>query len=82
MQLEEFYVDMIRGSEIGSDLRKRYAASIIRTITRNRFYYPLAGESPHLDKIYSQLVNFEVKTDRAKNASQLLTVIKEISKYG
>ncbi len=82
MQLEEFYADMIRGSEVGSDLRKVHAANIIRTITRNRWYYPMIGESPHLDKIFSQLIQFEVKTDRAKNLSQLLTIINEIKKYG
>ena len=82
MQLMEFYADMIRGSEPLRDLRKRYAANIIRTITRNRFYYPLAGESPKLDKIYTQLVEFSIKRDREKNKQQLLTLIKEIKKIG
>lgn len=82
MQLMEFYADMVRGSEPLSDLRRRYAANIIRTITRNRWYYPLAGENPKLDNIFTQLIEFKVKTDRAKNQSQLLTLIKEIEKVG
>lgn len=82
MQLIEFYADMISGSIPLTDLRKRHAANIIRTMTRNRFYYPLAGENAKLDKIYTQLVEFIVKTDRAKNRSQLLSLIKEIDKVG
>jgi len=82
MQLIEFYADMITASELGSDLRKRHAANIIRTITRNRWYYPLSGEQPKLDKLYNELVNYKIKRNMAKNRSQLITLIKEVEKLG
>lgn len=82
MQLLEFYADMITGSEINSDIRKRHAANIIRTVTRNRWYYPLSGEQPKLDKLYTQLVEYKINRSMAKNRSQLLTLIKEVEKLG
>ena len=82
MQLIEFYADMVTGSEPNTDLRKRHVANIIRTITKNRWYYPLSGEQPKLDKLYTQLCEYKIKRDMAKNRSQLVTLILEVEKNG
>lgn len=73
----EFYVSMIIGSLPLSELRKTYAKNIIKVITKNK-YYDVNGESPTLDKVYAQLIGYKVKTDQAKSASQLETIIRGI----
>jgi hypothetical protein len=78
MTNEEFYIDMVRGSEANSELRKQWVLGIIKAITKNQ-HYKYNGENPKLDNIYEELVKINVKYNQEKGRSQVRTLIKKVS---
>ena len=72
-----FYVEMVVGSPPLSELRKKYAKGIIRTLTKNQ-KYEVNGESPKLDEVYQKMINFKVLGDQARSGHQIETIIKSI----
>jgi hypothetical protein len=74
---EDFYIDMIRGSESNTKLRKEWVRGIIRVMTKN-YHYECNGENPKLDDIYKELVKINVKYGQEKGRSQVRTLIRRV----